>query len=103
MTITPCGRSLEMAERATHHPPPVHATPRGAERSYSTELYNQRNVNETMNASIKQKFGALVRSRLWWEQLRKLVINYVDHNGDRRSPTVDGQYRTTTPLTGSVR
>mgnify|MGYP006278934951 FL=1 len=25
-------------------------------------------MNETVNATIKQKFGAFVRSRLWWKR-----------------------------------
>lgn len=29
-----------------------------------TDLYHQRNMNETVNATIKQKFGAFVRSRV---------------------------------------
>ena len=30
-----------------------------------SDLYHRRNMNETVNATIKQKFGAFVRSRLW--------------------------------------
>jgi hypothetical protein len=33
-----------------------------------------------MNSTIKQKFGAFVRSRLWWKQFRELVIKCVVHN-----------------------
>jgi hypothetical protein len=104
MTITPCGRSLEMAERATHHPPAVHATPQGVERSYPTELYNQRTANETMNAVTKQKFGVFVRSRLWWEQLRELVITYVGHDDEttlscrRRSVSIHDTTAGTCPM-----
>jgi len=29
-----------------------------------TDLYHQRSINETVNAAIKQKFGAFVRSRV---------------------------------------
>ena len=29
-----------------------------------TDLYHQRTINETVNAAIKQKFGAFVRSRV---------------------------------------
>jgi IS5 family transposase len=46
-------------------------------------LYYQRNMNETVNAAIKQKFGAFVRSRLWWKQFRELVIKCVVHNLER--------------------
>jgi len=37
-------------------------------------------MNETVNAAVKQKFGAFVRSRRWWKQFRELVINCVVHN-----------------------
>lgn len=40
-------------------------------------------MNETVNAAIKQKFGAFVRSRLWWKQFRELVIKCVVHNLER--------------------
>lgn len=45
-----------------------------------TTLYNRRNTNETVNAAIKQKFGAFVYSRLWWKQFRELVLKCVVHN-----------------------
>ena len=40
-------------------------------------------MNETVNAAIKQKFGAFVRSRRWWKQFRELVIKCVVHNLER--------------------
>jgi len=40
-------------------------------------------MNETVNATIKRKFGAVVRPRLWWKQFRKLVINCVVRNLER--------------------
>jgi IS5 family transposase len=48
-----------------------------------SDLYDQRNMNETVNAAIKQKFGAFVRSRLWWKQFRELIIKCVVHNLER--------------------
>ena len=45
-----------------------------------SDLYNQRNINESVNAAIKQKFGAFVRSHVWWKQFRELVIKCVVHN-----------------------
>jgi IS5 family transposase len=42
-----------------------------------SDLYYRRNMNETVNAAIKQKFGAFVRSRAWWKQFRELVIKCV--------------------------
>jgi transposase len=38
---------------------------------------------KTVNAAIKQKFGAFVRSRHWWKQFRELVIKCVVHNLER--------------------
>ena len=32
-----------------------------------SDLYHRRNMNETVNAAIKQKFGVFVRSRRWWK------------------------------------
>jgi hypothetical protein len=40
----------------------------------------ERNMNETVYAAIKQKFGAFVWSRVWWKQFRELVIKCVVHN-----------------------
>ncbi len=48
-----------------------------------SDLYHRRNMNETVNAAIKQKFGAFVRSRLWWKQFRELAIKCVVHNLER--------------------
>jgi hypothetical protein len=48
-----------------------------------SNLYHRRNINETVNAAIKQKFGAFVRSRLWWKQFRELVIKCIVHNLER--------------------
>ncbi|SEL78565.1 hypothetical protein SAMN04488691_10828 [Haloferax larsenii] len=45
-----------------------------------SNLYHRRNMNETVNAAIKQKFGAFVRSRRWWKQFRELVIKCVVYN-----------------------
>jgi IS5 family transposase len=45
-----------------------------------SDRYHRRNVNETVNATIKQKFDAFVRSRLWWKQFRELVIKCIVHN-----------------------
>ncbi|ELZ09105.1 putative transposase [Halovivax asiaticus JCM 14624] len=40
-------------------------------------------MNETVNAAIKQKFGAFVRSHLWWKQFRELVIKCIVNNLER--------------------
>ncbi len=40
-------------------------------------------MNETVNAAIKQKFGAFVRSRLWWKQFRELVNKCIVQNPER--------------------
>lgn len=45
-----------------------------------TDLYNQRNMSETVNASIKKKFGSFVRSRAWFRHFREILIKCVVHN-----------------------
>ncbi len=40
-------------------------------------------MNESVNAAIKQKFGAFIRSRRWWKQSRELVIRCVVYNLER--------------------
>jgi len=40
-------------------------------------------MTETVNAAIKQKFGAFVRPRRWWRQLQELVIKCVIHELER--------------------
>jgi len=40
-------------------------------------------MNETVNAAIKQKFGAFIRSGLWWKQFRDLVIKCVVYDLER--------------------
>jgi hypothetical protein len=40
-------------------------------------------MNETVNAAIKQKFGAFVWSRRWWKQFRELVIKCIVYNFQR--------------------
>jgi IS5 family transposase len=45
-----------------------------------TDLYHQRNMNEAVNAVIKQRFGAFVRSPIWWKQFRELVLKCIVHN-----------------------
>ena len=45
-----------------------------------SDRYQQRNMNETVNAAIKRKFGAFVRSWVWWKQFRELVVKCIVHN-----------------------
>ena len=45
-----------------------------------TDLYYQRDMNETVDAAIKQNFGAFVRWCVRWKQFRELVIRCVVHN-----------------------
>lgn len=42
-------------------------TPQGMDARLDSDLYNQRDMNETVNAAIKQKFGDVVWSRVWWK------------------------------------
>jgi IS5 family transposase len=47
------------------------------------DLYSQRSQNETVNSSLKRKYGAFVRSRRWWKQFRELVVGCLTHNIDK--------------------
>jgi IS5 family transposase len=47
------------------------------------DLYGQRSQNETVNSSLKRKYGAFVRSRHWWKQFRELVVGCLTHNIDK--------------------
>jgi IS5 family transposase len=47
------------------------------------DLYGQRSQNETVNASLKRKYGAFVPSRHWWKQFGKLVAGCLTHNIDK--------------------
>jgi len=44
------------------------------------DLYGQRNQSETVNSTLKRKYGAFVRSRHWWKQFRELAIACLTHN-----------------------
>ena len=37
------------------------------------DLYDQRSQSETVNSTLKRKYGAFVRSRRWWKQFRMLI------------------------------
>ncbi|SNZ11976.1 Transposase and inactivated derivatives, IS5 family [Natronoarchaeum philippinense] len=47
------------------------------------DLYGQRSQNETVNSSLKRRYGAFVRSRHWWKQFRELVVGCLTHNIDK--------------------
>src|SRR6056297_2838 len=47
------------------------------------DLYGQRSQNETVNSRLKRKYGAFVRSRLWWKQFRELAVGCLTHNIDK--------------------
>ena len=47
------------------------------------DLYGQRSQSETVNSTLKRKYGAFVRSRRWWKQFRELTIACLVHNLDR--------------------
>jgi IS5 family transposase len=49
----------------------------------NSDLYGQRSQNETVNSRLKRKYGAFVRSRLWWKQSRELVVGCLTHNIDK--------------------
>ncbi|WP_425499681.1 hypothetical protein [Halorarum halobium] len=39
-------------------------------------------MNETVNETVKQKPGTVVRARVWWKQFRELVVKCVVHRGE---------------------
>ena len=47
------------------------------------DLYSQRSQSETVNSTLKRKYGAFVRSRRWWKQFRELVVGCLTHNIDK--------------------
>jgi IS5 family transposase len=47
------------------------------------DLYGQRSQSETVNSTLKRKYGAFVRSRRWWKQFRELTLACLVHNIDR--------------------
>jgi len=47
------------------------------------DLYSQRSQSETVNSRLKRKYGAFVRSRLWWKQFRELAVGCLTHNIDK--------------------
>lgn len=47
------------------------------------ELYNQRNQNESVNSSIKRKYGSYVRSKIWYKQFREVIVKCIVYNLDR--------------------
>lgn len=49
-------------------------------------LYGRRNMNETVNAAIKQKFGVFVRWCVWWKQFRELLIECLVHDIETAFP-----------------
>jgi len=47
------------------------------------DLYGQRIQSETVNSTLKRKYGAFVRSRRWWKQFRELALACLVHNLDQ--------------------
>jgi IS5 family transposase len=44
------------------------------------DLYGQRSQSETVNSTLKRKYGAFVRSQRWWKQFREVAITCLIHN-----------------------
>ena len=49
----------------------------------NADLYGQRSQNETVNSRLKRKYGAFIRSRLWWKQFREPAVGCLTHNIDK--------------------
>lgn len=47
------------------------------------DLYGQRNQSESVNSSIKRKYGSYNRSRTWYRQFREVIVKSSVHNIDR--------------------
>ena len=47
------------------------------------DVYSQRSQNETVNSSLKRRYGAFVRSRYWWTRFRELALGCLIHNLDQ--------------------
>ena len=47
------------------------------------DLYGQRSQSETVDSTLKRKYGAFVRSRHWWKQFRELTIACLVRNLNR--------------------
>jgi len=60
--------------------PPIH---KAWNARLDADLYGQRSQSETVNSTLKRKYGAFVRSRRWWKQFRELTIACLVHNLDR--------------------
>lgn len=45
-----------------------------------TDLYSQRAISETVNSSIKQRYGSELTATTWYSEFRELVIKCIVHN-----------------------
>ena len=48
------------------------------------KLCGQRSKNETVNSSVKRKYGEHVYSRKWWNQFKEIYMMAVLHNVERK-------------------
>ena len=53
------------------------------------DLYGQRSQSETVNSTLKRKYGAFVCSRQWWNQFRELVMKSAVRNIERAIEGID--------------
>ena len=44
------------------------------------DLYGQRAISETVNSSIKQRYGSALTATTWYGEFRELVIKCIVHN-----------------------
>jgi len=56
---------------------------RAANARMNEELYHRRSLVETVISVMKRKYGAAVRSRVWWRQFRELVAMCLVYNVER--------------------
>jgi IS5 family transposase len=44
------------------------------------DLYGQRAISESVNSSIKQRYGSKLAATTWYGEFRELVIKCIVHN-----------------------
>jgi IS5 family transposase len=49
-------------------------------------VYGQRAQSETVNSTIKRRFGSRARSRVWYVQFREVTVKAIVHNVGRAIP-----------------
>lgn len=62
-------------------------------KQIDNDLYNQRNINETINSSLKRKFNSHVASKTWYKQFRELTIKCIIQNIENKTTYIALSFR----------